>query len=55
MPPQRRRRRNLDENFSLPRDTDPDDVLRRLLGVPGPIESYEEVEDPDREGETEDS
>ncbi len=24
---------NLDERFSLPEDTDPDDVLRRLMGV----------------------
>ena len=24
---------DLDERFSLPEDTDPDDVLRRLLGV----------------------
>jgi hypothetical protein len=39
----------LDERFSLPSDTDPDEVLRRLLGTPGPVESHEEAEDPARE------
>jgi hypothetical protein len=51
MPPHRHRRRriNLDERFDLPSDTDPEDALRRLLGVPGPVESHEDAEDPDRE------
>lgn len=51
MPRQRHRPRrpDLDERFSLPSDTDPDEVLRRLLGTPGPVESHEEAEDPARE------
>jgi hypothetical protein len=59
MPPRKRRHRharvNLDEKFDLPTDTDPDDVLRRLLGVPGPVQLHEDQEKPDREDETEDS
>ena len=54
----RRRRPDLDEKFGLPGDTDPDDVLRRLLGVEGhplPVKRHEDQEDPDREDETEDS
>jgi hypothetical protein len=29
-------KRDMDERFSLPEDTDPDEVLRRLLGVKTP-------------------
>ena len=38
---------DLDERFSLPEDTDPDEVLRRLLKTPGGAEgdSEDEVED----------
>jgi hypothetical protein len=32
----RRFKRDMDERFSLPEDTDPDEVLRRLLGVKTP-------------------
>jgi hypothetical protein len=49
----RHRRRHLhpdpDERFSLPSDTDPEDVLRRLLGTPGPVQSHEDAEDPNRD------
>jgi len=54
MPPRHRRRRhgrNMDERVSL-HGHDPDDVLRRLMGVdgiPGPYESHEEAEDPARD------
>ena len=37
-----------DERFSLPDDTDPDDVLKRLLGPDGDGVSYE-PEDPEAE------
>jgi hypothetical protein len=47
----RPRRPDLDERFSLPEDTDPDEVLRRILGTPRPVESHEETEDPGREDE----
>ncbi len=57
MPPRRHRRPRFDpdEKFSLPSDTDPDEVLRRLMGVPGPVESHEEAEDPDKQDEATDS
>ena len=48
----RRRRPDLDERFNLPSDLDPDDAIRRLLGVDGhprPVESHEETEDPARD------
>jgi hypothetical protein len=52
----RRRRPNLDERFSLPEDTDPAEVARRLMGVPGPVQSHEDTEDPTRdEDETPDA
>jgi hypothetical protein len=43
----------MDERVSL-HGHDPDDVMRRLLGVEGspqPVESHEETEDPAREQE----
>ena len=40
---------DLDERFGLPEDMDPDDVLRRLLGVEGDGVS----EDPDEDENTE--
>jgi len=55
MPRHRRIKPNLDERFDLPQDTDPDEVLRRLMGVPGPVESHEEPEGPGQEDETGDS
>jgi len=36
----------MDERFNLPEDTDPDEVLRRLLGVKTPPDS-EDKEEPD--------
>jgi len=45
--PERPRRPNLDERFSLPEETDPDEVLRRLLEPP------EEAIEPDEEPEDE--
>ena len=54
MPPRHRRPRyNPDERFSLPSDSDPDEVLRRLMGVPGPVEGHEEAEEPPQEDEAE--
>ena len=56
MPSRRHRRRRFDpdERFGLPSDTDPDEALRRLMGIPGPVESHEEAEDPDKnDSETE--
>jgi hypothetical protein len=57
MPSRRHRRPRFDpdEKFSLPSDTDPDEVLRRLMGIPGPVESHEEAEDPDKQDEATDS
>jgi len=60
MPPRRHRRRrpDLDERFNLPSDTDPEDAVRRLLGVDGhprPVQSHEEAEDPDKQDEATDS
>jgi len=57
MPPRRHRRRrpNLDERFDLPSDTDPSEAVRRLLGVPSPVQSHEEAEDPDRDDQEADS
>ena len=52
--PRRHRRPNLDERFDLPSDTDPEEALRRLMGVPGPVESHEEAEDPDKQDEATD-
>jgi hypothetical protein len=51
MPPRRHHRPRFDpdERFSLPSDTDPAEALRRLMGVPGPVESHEEAEDPARD------
>lgn len=43
MPRERRRRIDLDERFSL--TGDPEEVLRRLLAVPVPVEEEEPVED----------
>lgn len=43
--PERPRRPNLDEPFSLPDDTDPDEVLRRLLGTDDADEESEEPEE----------
>jgi len=39
-------KRDMDERFNLPEDTDPDEVLRRLLGVKTPPDS-EDKEEPD--------
>lgn len=43
--PERPRRPDLDERFSLPEDTDPDDVLRRLLEGDGSDAVSDEPED----------
>jgi hypothetical protein len=51
----RRARINLDEKFDLPSDTNPDEVLRRLLGTPGPVKLHEDQEKPDQEDQAEDS
>ena len=48
-PHRRRPRVDMDERFNLPEDTDPAKAIRRLLGVPGPVESHEEAEDPDKD------
>jgi hypothetical protein len=45
----------MDERFNLPEDTDPAAAMRRLLGLPGPVESHEEAEDPDRDDQEADS
>lgn len=45
----RPRRPDLDERIGLPEDTDPDEVLRRLLATPG------RDEDENPEGEPADS
>jgi len=47
--PERPRRPDLDESFSLPEDTDPDEVLRRLLETQDGAEevSEEPEEDPE--------
>jgi hypothetical protein len=42
--PERPRRSNMDERFSLPEDTDPDDVLRKLLETDESV--TDEVEEP---------
>jgi hypothetical protein len=57
MPSRRHRRPRFDpdERFSLPSDTDPDEVVRRLMGIPGPVESHEDVEDPDKSDQEADS
>jgi hypothetical protein len=36
---ERQRRPDLNERFSLPEDTDPDEALKRLLGVVEPDEA----------------
>jgi len=49
--------RDMDERVSL-HGHDPDAVLRRLMGVEGiprPVESHEEAEDPDKQDEATDS
>jgi len=38
----------MDERTSL-NGQDPDDVLRRLMGIPGPVQSHEDAEDSDRD------
>ncbi|MGD0320093.1 MAG: hypothetical protein ABSC00_00570 [Acidimicrobiales bacterium] len=48
---------DMDERLSL-YPHDPDDVMRRLLGVEGtpqPVESHEEAEDADQENEAPES
>lgn len=45
--PHRTRRPNLDEKFSLPEDTDPDEVLRRLLKTPDDATPEAEPKDDD--------
>jgi hypothetical protein len=43
----RPRRPDLDEKFSLPEDTDPDEVLRRLIGTEDTSDEWvNEDEDP---------
>ena len=51
----RRPRFDPDERFNLPEDTDPAEALRRLMGVPGPVESHEDAEDPDKNDQEADS
>ena len=48
MPRFRRRRTKYDsdERFSPPEETDPAEVLRRLLSLAGPVESPREAEHP---------
>ena len=53
----RKPRHDMDERISL-HGHDPDDVMRRLMGVDGvprPVESHEEAEDPDKQDEATDS
>jgi hypothetical protein len=37
----------MDERVNLPEDTDPDEVLRRLLGVKTPPDDSEDKTEPD--------
>jgi hypothetical protein len=43
--PERPRRPDLDESFSLPEETDPDDVLRKLLETEDGSDAVGEDED----------
>ncbi len=56
-PRHRKPRHDMDERISL-HGHDPDDVMRRLMGVDGtprPVESHEEAEDPDKQDEATDT
>lgn len=43
----KRSKPDLDERISLSEDTDPDEVLRRLLATPGSVEDESAKEHPD--------
>lgn len=43
-PHRRRPRFDPDERFSLPEDTDPQEALRKLLGLPEPVHHRDENE-----------